>query len=89
MMPYDDFKAKVAKVLAGAEQPLTWTEVRTEAGLPQRFPNNQWVRRLEADISLDRQRDAHGIIHWQIKEGTADAPTSTTPEKLGSKTRRK
>lgn len=89
IMPYDDFRAKVAKVLTGAEQPQTWTEVRTKAGLPQRFPNNQWVRRLEADIGLHRQRDAHGIIHWQIKEGIADAPTSTAPEKLGSGTRRK
>ena len=62
---YEDFSKAIAKVLrAGA--PLTWTEVRTAAGLPQAFPNNKWVRKMETDIGLKRQRDEHGIIHWQL-----------------------
>jgi hypothetical protein len=45
---------------------MTWTEIRTEATLPQKFPNNQWVHRMEQDIGLIRERDQHGIIQWRL-----------------------
>jgi hypothetical protein len=45
---------------------MTWTEIRTAAKLPQMFPNNKWVRRLERDIGLKRNKDVHGIIRWQL-----------------------
>lgn len=67
MLDYEDFRSRIEKVLrdAGANG-LTWTEVRTQAQLPQKFPNNQWVHRLEQDIGLERTKDDHGIIHWQV-----------------------
>ena len=82
-MPYDDFRAKVAATLKSESGPLTWTEVRTRAGLPQLFPNNQWVRRMEKDIGLQRTKDPHGIVYWKLASDenikneatkTADAP---------------
>lgn len=71
-MTYEAFSGSISKVLREAEGLLTWTEVRTKAGLPQAFPNNKWVRRMEADIGLKRERDAHGIIHWSIKKNDSD-----------------
>src|SRR5271166_6198623 len=72
MMVYDDFRVKIAAALEAAPRPLTWTEVRTAAALPQLFPNNQWVHRLESDIGLKRTRDAAGgMIHWQINDAAA------------------
>jgi hypothetical protein len=68
IMPYDEFKALVVKALHAAGRPLTWTEVRTAAGLPQLFPNNQWVHRLEQDAGLHRHRAGDGIIHWELKK---------------------
>lgn len=65
-MPYEEFKDKVKDVLKSAGRPMTWTELRTVSGLPQRFPNNRWVRRLEKDIGLNRHRDKGGIIHWEL-----------------------
>jgi len=67
MMTYDDFKEKIRNVMILSEQPLTWTEIRTNAKLPQAFPNNQWVHRLERDIKLHREKDKHGIIHWSLR----------------------
>jgi hypothetical protein len=67
MMTYDDFKDKIKETIVSAKQPLTWTQVRTIAKLPQLFPNNQWVRRMEKDIGLVRKKDSHGNIHWSIK----------------------
>jgi hypothetical protein len=66
MTTYDTFKAAIERTLREAGKPLTWTEIRTIASLPQKFPNNQWVHQLEADIHLRRVRDANGIIMWSL-----------------------
>jgi hypothetical protein len=91
-MTYDDFKAKVSDALRRAGKPLTWTEVRTEANLPQAYPNNQWVHRMETDIGLLRRRESDGIIHWLLKDATLDlgspAPSQTS-DKVGARSRRK
>jgi len=67
MLSYEDFRGAIKKTLEAAAGPLTWTEIRTTAKLPQAFPNNQWVHRLEQDIRLDRKKDAHGIIQWSLR----------------------
>ena len=65
-MTYDTFKETIRETLQSSPQPLTWTEIRTIAKLPQAVPNNQWVRKLETDIKLQRRRDNHGIIYWSL-----------------------
>jgi len=68
MLTYEDFRDKIKGVLkAAGTTGTTWTEIRTSAKLPQAFPNNQWVHRLEADLGLERKKDSHGIIHWRLK----------------------
>lgn len=64
---YEVFRDKVKEALNKAAHPLSWTEIRTLTGLPQALPNNQWVRRLEKDISLVRERDSRGIILWTLR----------------------
>lgn len=66
MLTYEDFRDKIRQTLKKSD-PLTWTEIRTTANLPEKFPNNRWVHRLEKDIGLKRNRDAHGIIKWSIE----------------------
>ena len=90
MMTYEDFQAKIVATLQGATRPLTWTEVRTAAGLPQLFPNNQWVHRLEKDIGLQRRREAGGIVHWQLGDVTAARdPSTQTSQPARARPRRK
>jgi hypothetical protein len=68
MLTYENFQTKIKAVLeAAGPAGTTWTEIRTSARLPQAFPNNQWVHRLEADIGLERKKDSHGIIHWRLR----------------------
>ena len=91
MMNYEDFKAKIAATLTPAGKPLTWTEVRTAAGLPQLFPNNKWVHRLEKDIGLIRRRESDGTIHWLLKDssvGELDLTPPKAPDKVGPRPRR-
>ncbi len=87
-MSYEDFRDKIAAVLRKAGRSLTWTEVRTQATLPQTFPNNQWVHRMERDIGLTRRREKDGIIHWELKESLFDA-TPKASNQIGARTRGK
>ena len=65
-MAYQAFRDAVREVLLTPGRALTWTEVRTTARLPQMYPNNKWVRRMEDDIRLMRIRDSNGILHWSL-----------------------
>jgi len=66
MLSYETFRDAIKSTLKGFPAGLTWTEIRTSAKLPQAFPNNQWVHRLERDIGLERKKDSHGIINWKL-----------------------
>ncbi len=65
MLTYEDFRDKIRETLQKSGT-LTWTEIRTAAKLPEKFPNNKWVRRMESDINLKRNKDSHGIIKWKL-----------------------
>jgi len=67
-MSYEEFSEKIKTVLFSSSTPLTWTEVRTKVRLPQKWPNNQWVHRMEKDIQLVREKDKDGIIRWKINK---------------------
>ncbi len=75
---YETFVKAISRALREAEGALTWTEVRTAARLPQAFPNNKWVRRMEEEVGLKRERDAHGIIHWSIGKSDSDLFSGST-----------
>jgi DNA-directed RNA polymerase subunit RPC12/RpoP len=66
MLTYENFRDTIRKTLEQSGS-LTWTEIRTLAKLPEKFPNNKWVHRLEKDIGLKRNKDAHGIIKWSLR----------------------
>jgi hypothetical protein len=83
MMTYDDFKEKIALTIQKEGRPLTWTEIRTLASLPQAFPNNQWVHRMEKDIGLVRRRQSDGTIHWTL--GHKELPLGEAPTKKAPK----
>jgi hypothetical protein len=90
-MSYDDFKFKIARTLQQAAGPLTWTEIRTKASLPQLFPNNQWVHRMEKDIGLIRRRGSDGTIHWQLSGelplGQGDPTSAQASDKVEAASR--
>lgn len=64
MLTYEEFSGKIQATLKRG--PLTWTEIRTIAKLPQKFPNNKWVHQMEQEIGLKRNKDTSGIIKWKI-----------------------
>lgn len=63
---YEKFKTKIEAILKAEPEGLTWTEIKQRLNLPQRVPNNRWVRQMEEDIGLIRER-IKGRIHWRLK----------------------
>lgn len=63
---YEAFKSVILQTLQGANKPLTWTEIRERAILPQKFPHNRWVRWMEEDIGLIREKTKQGTMLWKL-----------------------
>jgi len=67
-MSYEEFKQIIKETLEKAPNGLTWTQIRERRPkLYQKFPANQWVRRMEKDIGLIRIRKA-GKTLWSLKQ---------------------
>jgi hypothetical protein len=64
---YDVFRDRISRALTASKSGLTWTQLRDKLGLPQRVPNNVWVRRLEADIGLLRVKSAGKGVLWKLR----------------------
>jgi hypothetical protein len=64
---YEKFKIQIEAVLKEESNGLTWSEIRSRLGLPQKVPNNKWVRKLETDISLTRANEKRGTV-WKLKQ---------------------
>ena len=62
---YEDFKTAVMEGLKDEDNRLTWSDSRRKTGLDQKRPFNKWVRALERDIGLIRER-RRGHVLWRL-----------------------
>jgi len=60
---YEDFKKSVKNILERHPSGLTWTQIRDKLNFPQKYPYNQWVKKLEQDIGLKRIKTG-GDLFW-------------------------
>jgi hypothetical protein len=66
-MTYEEFKQIIKDELEKTPDGLTWTQIRERRPeLYQRFPANQWVRQMEKDIGLVREK-VKGRVYWMLK----------------------
>ena len=74
-MSYEEFKEKILGILKTEPQGLTWTEIRDRLGLPQKVPNNLWVRMMEKDIGLVRVLDNKTAkTIWAVQVSKVETP---------------
>jgi hypothetical protein len=64
-MSYEEFRDKIRDELKASDRPLSWSEIREHQNLPQKFPNNQWVHRMESDIALHREKHGDKTL-WRL-----------------------
>lgn len=63
---YEKFKASIQRILRRAKRPMTWAEIKEAGGFTQKVPNNKWVKWLEGDIGLVREKTKDGKILWKL-----------------------
>jgi hypothetical protein len=56
-MSYPVFRDKIHTLLSTKPEGMTWTEIKKTLNLPQKVPNNLWVRRMEREIGVTRKID--------------------------------
>jgi hypothetical protein len=64
---YERFRASIERILKQAKEPLTWAEIKEKARFEQKVPNNRWVRWLEKDIGLVREKTKGGKTVWRLE----------------------
>jgi len=64
---YERFKTEIRRILRKAKQPMTWTEIKEAGGFRQKVPNNKWVKWMEEDIGLTREKTREGRVVWKLK----------------------
>lgn len=63
---YEKFRDLIEKILKQAKKPLTWTEIKDKACFKQKVPNNKWVKWMEEDIGLVREKTKEGKTLWRL-----------------------
>ena len=63
--PYEDFRDEIKKLLRNNPQGLSWAQIKKRLQLSQRAPYHKWVRRMEKDIGLLRERRGSKTI-WRL-----------------------
>jgi uncharacterized protein YeaO (DUF488 family) len=66
---YEDFGKSIKNILERHPSGLTWTQIRDKLNLPQKYPNNKWVRKLERDINLKRIKTGQ-FSYWNFEHDT-------------------
>jgi len=64
---YVEFREKVKTALQGERDGLAWNQLKKKAEIEQAYLCYIWVRQLENEIGLTRER--HGRkVYWKLKE---------------------
>ncbi|MGF1485113.1 MAG: hypothetical protein ACFBZ8_12200 [Opitutales bacterium] len=65
-MTYLEFKQRIVDTLSQQAEGLTWRELKAEARLPYTRPCPNWTARLEAEVSLTRERTQGNAKRWRL-----------------------
>ena len=63
--PYEDFRDEVKKILESKPEGFSWIQIKKELQLSQRAPYHKWVKKMEKDIGLVREKKGSQTI-WRI-----------------------
>jgi len=69
-MRYVEFREKIRLCLESAPDGMTWMELCQVAALPYRRPCPEWVKQLELDLGLIRDRRQGRALIWELPPGT-------------------
>lgn len=65
-MTYEEFRDRIRELIKEEKKGLSWTEIKAKIGLPQKVRNNLWVKMMEKDIGLVREKVGTKTI-WRLR----------------------
>jgi hypothetical protein len=77
-MRYVEFRDAIASELRRVPAGLTWAELKRQLKLPYATPCPEWVKQMELEIGLSRQRSSGRALTWRVsprKSAKVAAPT--------------
>jgi len=66
-MRYIEFRESIQNTLIQNPGGLTWVELKKETNLPYKTPCPTWVKQLEGEISLIREKGHGRALVWKLK----------------------
>ena len=63
--PYEDFRDAIEQILKNETHGLSWTQIRRRLQLSQRTPYHKWVKKMEKDIGLVREKNGSRTL-WRL-----------------------
>ncbi|MBS0208931.1 MAG: hypothetical protein JSS27_08265 [Planctomycetes bacterium] len=74
-MRYVEFRDAIQQALRRSPAGLTWGKLKSQLNLPYSTPCPAWVKRLEKEIGLSRERGAERALTWKV------VPAKAAPSK--------
>lgn len=78
-MRYLDFRDRIRQALLSEPGGLTWVKLRERLDLPYERPCPSWVKRMEAEIGLLREKGPGRAYLWKTppRAGETAKPSTT------------
>jgi hypothetical protein len=70
-MRYVEFRDAIGKELRRVPSGLTWAALKSRLKLPYSTPCPEWLKQMEQDIGLSRERGSGRAFTWKISPATA------------------
>ena len=84
-MRYIEFRDTIGKELRRVPSGLTWAALKSRLKLPYRIPCPEWVKQMEKEIGLLRERGSGRAFIWKVlPTKAAKASASRRPVRLKS-----
>ena len=65
-MRYVDFRDRIKNDLRRNPQGFTWRQLKERLDLPYQSPCQEWVKRLEKEIGLKREKGSGRAFIWKV-----------------------
>jgi len=65
-MRYVEFRDAIQHALRRSPAGLTWAALKSQLDLPYSTPCPEWVKRLEKEIGLSRERGSERAFTWRV-----------------------
>lgn len=70
-MRYDEFRDLIQTELRRSGDGLTWSQLKDRLDLPYERPCPEWVKRMEREIGLLREKGDGRAYVWTVERQTA------------------